>query len=82
AHLLAVLEEGQATIVEIAVPGGFKPRSLMEMQSPPKSIVGAIIRGDDVVIPRGGDQIRPLDRLIVFAAAQSVGLVRDYFGST
>ncbi|MDQ3168933.1 MAG: Trk system potassium transporter TrkA [Acidobacteriota bacterium] len=82
AHLLAVLEEGQATIVEIAVPGGFKPRSLMEMQSPPKSIVGAIIRGGDIVIPRGGDQIRPLDRLIVFAAAQSVGLVRDYFGST
>jgi len=81
AHLLAVLEEGQATIVEIAVPAGFRPRALMNMKSPPQSIVGAILRGPEVIIPRGPDQIRPQDRLIVFAAAQSVRLVRDYFGS-
>lgn len=81
AHLLAVLEEGQATIVEIAVPAGFRPRALMDMKSPPQSIVGAILRGPEVIIPRGPDQIRPQDRLIVFAAAQSVRLVRDYFGS-
>ncbi|CAN5689954.1 Trk system potassium transporter TrkA [soil metagenome] len=81
AHLLAVLEEGQATIIEIAVPAGFRPRALMDMKSPPQSIVGAILRGPEVIIPRGPDQIRPQDRLIVFAAAQSVRLVRDYFGS-
>jgi len=81
AHLLAVLEEGQATIVEVAVPAGFRPRALMDMKVPPRSIVGAILRGSDVVIPRGADQIRPQDRLIVFAAADSVRMVRDYFGS-
>jgi trk system potassium uptake protein TrkA len=81
AHLLAVLEEGQATIVEIAVPAGFAPRALMDMKPPPQSIVGAILRGTEVIVPRGADQVRPHDRLIVFAAAQSVGLVRDYFGS-
>ncbi|HUF22723.1 MAG TPA: Trk system potassium transporter TrkA [Vicinamibacterales bacterium] len=81
AHLLAVLEEGQATIVEIAVPAGFRPQALMHMKSPPQSIVGAILRGPDVIIPRGADEIHPGDRLIVFAAAQSVKLVRDYFGS-
>lgn len=81
AHLLAVLEEGQATIVEVEVPAGFKPQALMAMKSPPQSIVGAVLRGDDVIIPRGPDVIQPHDRLIVFAAAQSVGLVRDYFRS-
>jgi trk system potassium uptake protein TrkA len=81
AHLLAVLEEGQATIVEIEVPPGFRPRALMEMRPPPKSIVGAILRGNDVLIPRGPDQIRPQDRLVVFAAADSVAAVRDYFGT-
>jgi trk system potassium uptake protein TrkA len=81
AHLLAVLEEGQATIVEVAVPAGFRSRALMEMKAPPQSIVGAILRGTDVLIPRGPDQIRPNDRLIVFAAADSVRTVRDYFGS-
>lgn len=81
AHLLAVLEEGQATIVEIAVPPTFRPRALMEMQPPPQSIVGAILRGNSVVIPRGADQVRPHDRLLVFAAAHSVAAVRDYFGA-
>jgi trk system potassium uptake protein TrkA len=76
-----VLEEGQATIVEIAVPAGYRPRALMEMNAPPQSIVGAILRGNDVVIPRGQDQIRPQDRLLVFATADTVGRVRDYFGS-
>jgi Trk K+ transport system NAD-binding subunit len=39
------------------------------------------VRGDDVVIPRGPDQIRPLDRLVVFATAESAAQVRDFFAS-
>jgi trk system potassium uptake protein len=81
ANLLAVLEEGQATIVEIAVPSSYEPRALKDMNAPPQSIVGAILRGNEVLIPRGADQVRPQDRLIVFATAASVGRVRDYFGS-
>ncbi len=81
AHLLAVLEEGQATIIEVTVPAAFQPRSLIELKAPAQSIVGAIIRGADVIIPRGSDQIRPDDRLIVFAAAVAVRAVRDYFGT-
>jgi trk system potassium uptake protein TrkA len=81
ANLLAVLEEGQATIVEITVPASYRPRALAEMEAPPQSIVGAILRGTEVIVPRGQDQIRPHDRLVVFATAQSVRRVRDYFGS-
>jgi trk system potassium uptake protein TrkA len=82
ATLRAVLEEGQATVVEIEVPSGYRARALAEMQAPPHSIVGAILRGSDVIIPRGQDQIRPNDRLLVFATAASVARVRDFFGST
>jgi trk system potassium uptake protein TrkA len=81
ATLLAVLEEGQATVVEVVVPVGYRPRALAEMNAPPQSIVGAILRDNDVIIPRGQDQIRPHDRLLVFATAASVGHVRDYFGA-
>jgi trk system potassium uptake protein TrkA len=81
ANLLAVLEEGQATIVEVTVPSDYAPRALKDMDSPPQSIVGAILRGQDVLIPRGPDQVRPQDRLIVFATAASVARVRDYFGA-
>jgi trk system potassium uptake protein TrkA len=81
ANLLAVLEEGQATIVEIAVPPTYHARALQDMNAPPQSIVGAILRGGAAIVPRGPDQIRPHDRLLVFATADSVGRVRDYFGS-
>jgi trk system potassium uptake protein TrkA len=54
----------------------------MEMKAPPQSIVGAILRGPDVIIPRGADQIRPHDRLIVFAGADAVSRVRNYFGAS
>jgi trk system potassium uptake protein TrkA len=81
ANLLAVLEEGQATIVEVTVPPGYQPRALADMKAPGESIVGAILRRNDVIIPRGQDQVRPMDRLLVFATANSVADVRDYFGS-
>ena len=81
ANLLAVLEEGQATIVELDVPANYRPRTLLEMDAPPQSIVGAILRGQQVIVPRGNDQIRPLDRLLVFATADTVGRIRDYFAA-
>jgi trk system potassium uptake protein TrkA len=79
ANLLAVLEEGQATIVELVVPSGYVPRTLVEMDAPPQSIVGAILRGTEAIVPRGTDEIRPNDRLLVFATADSVRRIRDYF---
>jgi trk system potassium uptake protein TrkA len=79
ANLLAVLEEGQATIVELVVPPEYRPRTLIEMDAPPNSIVGAILRGQEAIVPRGNDQIRPQDHLLVFATADSVGSIRDYF---
>jgi trk system potassium uptake protein TrkA len=82
AHLLAVLEEGQATIIEVEVPASFRSRKLMDMKPPPRSIVGAILRGGGIVIPRGPDRVLPGDRLIIFAAADTVRTVRDYFAST
>jgi trk system potassium uptake protein TrkA len=79
ANLLAVLEEGQATIVELEVPSSYRPRALQDLNAPSQSIVGAILRGDQIIIPRGADQIRPQDRLLVFATSNNVAKIRDYF---
>jgi trk system potassium uptake protein len=81
ADLLAVLEEGQATVVELVVPSGYRPRTLIEMDTPPHSIVGAILRGAKVIVPRGADQIRPQDRLLVFATEASAHRIRHYFAA-
>ena len=79
ANLLAVLEEGQARVLEIEVPPDYRPTALKDLAAPPDSIVGAILRGDTAVVPRGPDVIEPGDHLIVFAASASADKVRDFF---
>ena len=79
ANLLAVLEEGQATVVELIVPPDYRPRALQDLNAPPQSIVGAIVRRDQVIIPRGQDQIRPQDRLLVFTTSESAAAIRNFF---
>ncbi len=81
ATLLAVLEEGQGRILEIVVPDGYPPTPLAAMTAPPESIVGAILRGDQAIVPRGRDVVRAADRLLIFCTAGSADLVRDYFTS-
>ena len=40
---------------------------LSKVKIPKGAIVGAIIRGDEIIIPRGDSVIRPKDHLIIFA---------------
>jgi trk system potassium uptake protein TrkA len=44
---------------------------------PKGSIVGAIVRGDEIIIPRGDSVIRPQDRLIIFVLAKVVPKLED-----
>lgn len=40
---------------------------LSDVRFPKGALVGAVVRGDEIIIPRGDSQIRPKDRLIIFA---------------
>jgi len=40
---------------------------LSEVKFPKGALIGAIVRGDEIIIPRGDNVIRPKDRLIIFA---------------
>jgi len=40
---------------------------LHKVKFPKGALVGAIVRGDHIIIPRGDSVIRPKDRLIIFA---------------
>jgi trk system potassium uptake protein TrkA len=76
---LAVLEEGEARVLEIQAPDDYVPTSLRQLDAPPNCIVGAILRDGRAIVPRGDDVIQPGDRLIVFTASASADQVRDYF---
>jgi trk system potassium uptake protein TrkA len=80
-RLLAVVEQGAGRILELDVPDGYAPRSLREMDPPRNSIIGAILRGREALVPRGTDRVQPGDRLIVFTTHAEAERVRDYFTS-
>ena len=43
-----------------------------DVRFPKGSIIGALVRGDETVVPRGGDVILPGDTVIAFALASVV----------
>jgi len=71
---LTTMAEGKAEIMEAEV----KDRSVMigkplhEIELPKKTIVGAIIRDDNVIIPSGDDRIAHGDKLIIFTLKESI----------
>ena len=78
-RLLAEVEQGAGRILEIEVPAGYGPRSLRDLDPPHNSIIGAILRDSQAIVPRGHDYIQPHDRLIVFTTHAAADKVRDYF---
>lgn len=52
-------------------------RALRDVEMPQHGLFGAIIRGDAVITPRGGDVLEPGDRVIVFAFPDAVGEFED-----
>ena len=71
-----VFADGQVQIVEFDVPedasaGPVIHRPLREAQVPQDSKVVAIIRGNRLTMPRGGESIEPGDRIVIIAAPDS-----------
>ncbi len=74
---LTAIAEDRAEILEAgvkdgAILGGVK---LKDARLPKGVLIGAIIRGENVIIPSGDDIIREGDRIIVFALRQAISEV-------
>ena len=52
ANLLAVLQEGQARVLEVRVPGDFAVTAVKHLGLPAGAIIGTVLRGMDVIVPR------------------------------
>lgn len=79
ASLLAVLEEGEGRILEFPVPGALHGKALRDLTLPRDSIVGAILRGTEAIVPRGTDRLQSNDRLLVFSTRHTAEDVRAFF---
>jgi len=78
-ELLAELEHGDAMVLELKLPEGFPPTSLIELRAPVFAIVGGILRERKVIVPRGKDAVQGEDRLLVFCTREDEAKVRDFF---
>ena len=79
ASLLAILQEGQARVVELTAPAGLLPAAVKDLRLPRDSIIGTVLRGDDVIVPRGDHVIQAGDTLLVCCKDPAVRGVRDLF---
>jgi trk system potassium uptake protein TrkA len=78
---VATLKGIEAEAIEFRVAEGaaITECTLAELPFPPGGIVGTIIRGDDILIPRGQDRIQPGDEVIVFALPQALPDIEKFF---
>ncbi len=77
---LTAIAEDMAEIIEAKVAGGsrFVGRPLKDVGLPRDALVGAIVRGMEVIIPGGEDAVRPEDRLIIFTLREAIKAVEEF----
>ncbi len=79
---VAALDNGAAEVLEFVVVSDCKIAGKTlgkDMRMPKNSVLGAIVRGKEVMVPRGGAQILPGDRVIAFALQGVVHEVSELF---
>lgn len=54
-------------------------RSLREIDFPDGVIIGALVRGGEVIIPRGDTVVKPKDRVVLFATTAAVKKIERMF---
>jgi trk system potassium uptake protein TrkA len=77
--LLQVLEEGQARVVELTAPPQFRSTALRDFGLPDDAVIGSIVRGREVIVPRGDDRVEPGDRLLICTTGMSAEELRMLF---
>ena len=75
------LREGFAEIIEAEAleTSSVVGRPLRDVNLPSGVIIGAIVRGEDVVIPRPDTQVRPNDRVVLLATTEAVKSIEKMF---
>ena len=78
---VATLKGTRAEGIEFSVSSHFPYADvpLSEMKLPTGSLIGAIVRGEEVIIPGGTDQVKIGDRVVVFVLPESLRQVEDLF---
>ncbi|AEA46771.1 Trk system potassium transporter TrkA [Archaeoglobus veneficus] len=76
-HTLAELG-GEAAVLEVSVKSEkLSGRRIRDIKLPKRAIIGAILRGDECLIPKGETELRLGDKLLVFTTWEDIEEVED-----
>lgn len=78
---MAVVEQSDSEVIEFSLPpsSSILHQPLKSLQMPPGSIVGAIVRGEEAIVPSGDDHFEAGDHVIVFTLPESAKSVARFF---
>ncbi|MGF1510861.1 MAG: Trk system potassium transporter TrkA [Myxococcota bacterium] len=78
---LSVLQNGQAEVLEISARAGSRAvgRPLSQLQLPRGTLIGAIVRPDGVIVPRGEDVVNEGDSVVLLTTSSARGSVERLF---
>jgi len=71
--------EAEAIEFNVAKEAPIANRVIADISFPDDGIIGTIIRGDEILIPRGDDMVLPGDEVIVFALPDAVSEIEKLF---
>lgn len=80
---VSLVGEDKAEMIELVVPKGCRAagKPLKQLNFPRQAIIGALARGEEVIVPGGNDILVPGDHVIIFTLPQAVTSVQNFFGS-
>jgi trk system potassium uptake protein TrkA len=55
-------------------------KPLRDVAFPKAAVVGTIVRGEEIILPRGNDVLMPGDDVIVFAMPEAIPQIEKLFG--
>jgi trk system potassium uptake protein TrkA len=71
--------EAEAIEFKVTPEAPIANQLISEIPFPPGGIIGTIIRGDAILIPRGEDTVLPGDEVIVFALPEAISEIEKLF---
>lgn len=77
---LKLLQNDMVQMNEVVLPkdSPHAEKALKQLHFPAQSVIGMILRGEDIIIPSGDDILLPGDRIFTFSAAARAQEVVDY----
>jgi trk system potassium uptake protein TrkA len=78
---VTLMGEEMAEMLELVAQAGSVAagKKLSKIKFPPGSVLGAIVREDQVIIPSGEHEIKANDHLMVFSISKSIPKVEKLF---